>query len=108
MVWAQRSTLQHGGGLGGLAESYLAATYLKLELEGLGRKCAETFLGCLKGLCGAGQGPWQPSLLEGLRSVTEQALLVLRLLSRNREPLAVGADRAEELGRVCVKPRTHG
>ena len=40
---------------------------LKWSLKGLGRKCGETSLGCLKGLCGAGPHPWQPCLLDVLR-----------------------------------------
>lgn len=40
---------------------------LKWSLKGLGRKCGETSLGCLKGLCGAGPRPWQPCLLDVLR-----------------------------------------
>lgn len=50
----------------GLTESYLAAAHLKIEMKGLGRKCGEASLGCLKGLCGAGQGPWQPCLVDAL------------------------------------------
>lgn len=68
------STPQCGGGLSsmgvgleGLAETYLAATYFKRSLKGLGRKCGETSLGSLKGLCEAGQGSWQLYLLDILR-----------------------------------------
>jgi hypothetical protein len=56
-----------GVGSEGLAESYLAATYFKRSLKGLGRKCGETSLGYLKGLCEAGQRRWQLCSLDRLR-----------------------------------------
>lgn len=56
-----------GVGSEDLAESYLAVTYFKRRLKGLGRKCGETSLGYLKGLCEAGQGPWQRHSLDILR-----------------------------------------
>lgn len=50
-----------GVGSEGLAESYLAAVHLKMELEGaLAGSVVKPRLGVLKGLCGAGRGPWQP------------------------------------------------
>lgn len=64
-----------GVSLEGLAESYLAATYFKRSLKGLGRKCGKTALGCLKGLCEAGQGPWQLYSLDILRKCHREGLV---------------------------------